>query len=73
MGAMFSLFFFHFLGIKILAKFDLKIAKLVDLQLNVFSQFLCQKWRNFARKKKDTGWMGASRTRQVQVKHKGER
>jgi hypothetical protein len=43
-----NVFFFHFLGIKILVKFDPEIAKLVNLHLknkknSKFSQFLCRK------------------------------
>jgi hypothetical protein len=50
------LFSFSFFGFKNLAKFDLKIAKLVELNV-FFSQFLCQKMAKFHHKKKTLiGW-----------------
>ncbi len=48
-----NVFFFHFLSIDILAKFDPKIAKLGEFtrkKIQNFSQLLWKKWRNFARK-----------------------
>jgi hypothetical protein len=69
------MFFFQFLSIEILEKFDPKIAKLVEFTLEKkfqkFSQLLWKKWRNFARKKKH--WTAASRTRQVSTsEHEGD-
>ncbi len=52
-----NVFFFHFLGIKILVKFDPEIEKLVEftlenLQNSKFSQFLCRKMVKFRQDKK---------------------
>jgi hypothetical protein len=43
---------FHFLGIKILAKFHPNMAKLVKLTLEKhnFPNFFAEKWQNFTRK-----------------------
>jgi len=51
-------FLFHFLGINIFAKFDLQIAKLVELTVLFFSISL-SKNGEISPEKKDTGWMGA--------------
>jgi hypothetical protein len=56
-----NVFFFHFLGIKILVKFDPEIEKLVEfslekLKFSKFSQFLCRKKVFFLPGQKTTGW-----------------
>jgi hypothetical protein len=51
---LFLFFSFLFLGIKILASFNPKIAKLVEFKIEknpIFSQFLYQKMANFHQKK----------------------
>jgi hypothetical protein len=47
------------LGIKILAKFDLKIAKLVEFTVFCFFSISFSKNGEISPEKKDTGWMGA--------------
>jgi hypothetical protein len=68
-------FFFQFLSIEILEKFDQKIEKLVEFTLpkkiQKISQLLWKNWRNFARKKKH--WTAVSRTGQVSTgEHEGD-
>jgi hypothetical protein len=73
MGAIF-IFIFHFLGIKVLVKFDQKLENLLKFTFEKFKKFkkinfLCQKMVNFHPQEKT---LAASRTRQVSTKVNGE-